>query len=404
MRDINSESVEKLLSILVLLALFVTRFDVTKGSLIYGTMLYLCGSLVFLYHKQIRPVEAEIKGYIKPLIIYFICIIPSILFSDKPFISFLLFFFALFQYGGFAIIILFIRRRKCLVNMLTAFFVFSAFDCLLTFIQPLFGWGLHNRGYGFGFNGRFLSIADIMCMLLPLVLVILMDPRFETKLKNSAAFAIFGVVLGLLGNKSRGAWLTELIVVPIAIFKYVMHNKKYLVSVTLVVFCVIGYMFSKPQYVQRIQSITNTTTDHSNADRIWAWKSAMLMIRDYPVTGVGFGCFSEIYEKTYKYEEETQNLPHTHNNFIQIAVESGVIGAAGFLYLVWYVLSTTFKNYREKPNPYDLILFTIFLAHVCVFGQIDYTFWGVGMQSFFLFLFAVVLRLKQTDTDFISFI
>ena len=48
-------------------------------------------------------------------------------------------------------------------------------------------------------------------------------------------------------------------------------------------------------------------------------------------------------------------------------------------------------------NPYDLMIFTVFFAHVCVFGQIDYTFWGIGMQPFFLFLLAILLWLKETD-------
>lgn len=241
-----------------------------------------------------------------------------------------------------------------------------------------------------------------MCILLPMTLIIIMDSRFETRLKKSAAFATFGIILGLLGNKSRGAWLTELFVVPIAIYQYVKQNRKYLISVILVTLCVVGYMISQPQYVQRIKSITNTTTDHSNADRIWTWKSAKLMIRDHPITGIGFGRFDDIYVNQYKYEEETQSLPHTHNNFIQITVESGIIGLAGFLYLVWYFLNTSLQSYRMSANPYDLIIFTIFLAHVCVFGQIDYTFWGVGMQPFFLFVFAILLKLKELEFHMIS--
>ncbi len=395
MLETKKEWLIKILAILVILTILITRFDRAIGSLLNGFLLFLCVCLSFLYRKHISPLPNEIKEYINPFFVYFLCIIPSILFADKPLISFLMFFFLLFQYGCFAVIILVIHERKYLVEMLAVFFIFSGFDCILAFLQMISGSGLDNRGYGFG--GWLLCIADIMSMLLPMTLLIIMDSRFEARLKKSAAFATFGIILGLLGNKSRGAWLTELLVVPIAVYKYVKQNSNYLISVVLVTLCIVGYMLSNPQYAQRIKSITNTTTDRSNADRIWTWKSAKLMIQDHPITGIGFGRFTEIYVDQYKYEQETQSLPHTHNNFIQITVESGMIGACGFLYLVWCFLHTSLSNYRKSTNPYDLLIFTIFLAHVCVFGQIDYTFWGVGMQPFFLFLLAILRRLKETD-------
>ena len=397
---IYNKTFEKILAVLAMFTIFYTRFNEYKALLLNGFLLFFCVFLSIVHRKEIIPVSDEIKGYIKAFMIYFLCIIPSSIFSDKPLLSFLNFFFSLFIYGVFTVIILFIRRRELLVNMLMSFFWFSSFDCIIAFFQPILGYGMDNRGYGFG--GWCLHIADIMCMLMPLALVIVMDPRFESRLKHSAAFASISIIFGLLGNKSRGAWLTELFVVPIAVYKYVKHNRKYLICVLLVTLLVAGYMVSTPQYINRIKSITNTTTDHSNADRIWAWKSAKLMISDYPVTGVGFGRFHEIYEKKYKYEQETQNLFHTHNNFVQVAVDTGLVGTLGFFYLIWYFLHTSLWNYRKKSNPYDLLLFIIFLAHICIFGQIDYTLWGFALQPFFLFLFALLLRLKETDVKLIS--
>ncbi len=397
MYDAIKERDIKLAAIFVTLTVFVTRFNISAGVLMNGFLLLLSTCLLCFSTKRIFPLTTEIKIYLKAFLVFFLSIIPSILFSGRIFDSFCFFFFMLCQYGGFILIILLIRKRKYLVWMLTAFFIFSGFDCLLSLFQLIAGQAWDNRGYGFG--GKLLTLADIMCMLLPMALVILMDSRFEMKLRKSAAFASIGVIVGLLCNKSRGAWLTELIVVPIAVFRYLKQNRKYLIAFALVILGMVGYMATNPQYVQRIRSITNTTTDYSNADRIWTWKSAQRMIMDHPVTGVGFGLFHEKYEKHYKYEQETQNLPHTHNNFIQVAVECGIIGTIGFLYFVCVCLYTSLRNYRKCINPYDLLIFTIFLAHICLFGQIDYTIWvSPGMQPTFLFLLAILLRLKETDT------
>ncbi len=396
MHSIHEDTKIKLLAFFVTVAIFITRFDISKGLLMNGFLLFFCSCLWLLRHKQMPPVSEEIKGYIKGFSVYLVCIIPSILFSDKPRISFYIFCFTLFQYGCFAAIILFIRRRAYLVGMLTAYVLFSGLDGMLAMVQLLTGQAWDNRGYGFG--GWLLSIADIMCFLLPVALVILMDSRFEKCLKKSAAFATVGILFGLLGNKSRGAWLTELIVVPLATFHYLKQNRKYLIVFMLIILGMIGYMAGNPQYVQRMRSITNITTDHSNADRIWVWKSSKLMVQDHPVTGVGFGRFHEHYEKKYKYVQETQNLPHAHNNFVQVTVECGIVGLIGFLYFAGYFLYKSMQNYRKSKALYDILVFVIFLAHICLFGQFDYTLWsGAGMHPVFLFLLAVLLRLKETE-------
>ncbi len=265
---------------------------------------------------------------------------------------------------------------------------------MTTLVQLITGYARDNRGYGFG--GMLLVIADIMCMLLPIALTVIMDSRFEKRLKGPAMFTAIAIIIGLLCNKSRGAWLTVLIVVPIAVFQYLKQSRKYLVAFLIIILGLVGFITANPNYMYRIRSMTNFTTDHSNADRVWVWKSAKLMIQDHPITGVGYGRFHDIYEKEYKFEQETQNLPHTHNNFIQVAVECGAIGTVGFLFFVWYFLHTSLYNFRKSNNPYDFLIFTTFLTHICMFGQIEMTM-NPAEHPFFLFLLAILLRLKESE-------
>ena len=96
-------------------------------------------------------------------------------------------------------------------------------------------------------------------------------------------------------------------------------------------------------------------------------------------------------------------MPHTHNNFIQILVEGGIVGLVGFLYFVGYYLHKIWRNYKKRINPYDLLLFTTFLGHICVFGQIEYTLWhGEEAQPVFWFLMAILIKLKETDKQYIN--
>ncbi len=388
----NEQYGVRILTVYIILMLFASRFYVILAEYA-NKFILLCGIFLWFVSNRELTVSSEVKGYMKAYFIFSLFVIPSVFLSDNPQTGIEEFFHMwVWPYVPFITIILFISCRDYLVNMLSVIFLFSGIECLTAWLQSM----KYPRGWGFT-SSSILAIADIMCMLLPIALVMLMDKRFDNNIRKTAAFATGSMLAGLLGSKSRGAWLTELIVIPIAVFRYLKSNKKFLVTFCLILVMFLGYMLSNPVYVQRIYSITNTTTDHSNADRIWSWKSAKLMIKDYPVTGVGLGQFRDKYEK-YKYEEETQNLPHTHNNFIQIAVESGVIGLAGFLYFVGYFLYTSWRNYRKKLNPYDLLIFTTFLGHICLFGQIEYTLWhGAETQPVFWFLLAVLIKLKETD-------
>ena len=401
MFGLSKDKTIKILAIYVTFTICISRVYIPAGW-IASQVVALFGVLLWIKYKRSISISDEIKEYMKAYAVLAFCTVPSIVFSDNPSVGVQEFLnMWIWPYVAFAVIVVFISRRDYVIDMLTAFLVFSGTDGLYTLVQLITHTETDNRGYGFG--GWLLTIADIMCMLFPIALVILMDLRFEKKLKKASAFAVAGILTGLLCNKSRGAWLTELIVVPIAVFRYLKENKKFLVLFIVILLGIFIYMGSSPKYVQRIQSITNITTDHSNADRVWAWKSARQMIKDYPVIGIGLGQFYKKYTNQYKYEQESQGLVHAHNNFIHIAVENGIIGLAGFLYFVGSYLYNSLNNYLRKRNPYDILIFTTFLAHVCLFGQIDYTMWcWAGMQPIFWFLLALLMKLKETDEQFIE--
>lgn len=368
---------------------------------IAGGLAVLLGLVLWHSYKDTVSISDEIKGYLKAYGVFLLLLIPSIMFSDKPGMSINGFAHTwIWRYAVFVLIVLFIKRRDYLVNMLTAFLAVISVECLFTLVQVMNRMGAYARGAGF--NRNVLTLGGIMCMVLPLVIVILMDSRFEKKLKKVSAFAAISVLVGLLCNKSRGAWLTELIVVPVATFRYVKQNKKYLALVLAVFIGIVGFMASNPHYVQRVKSITNTTTNRSNVGRVWVWRSAKKMIRDHPITGVGIDRFREKYQKEYRYKQETQKLQHAHNNYLQVIAESGIIGLAGFLYFIGYYLYSSLRNYRKHKNPYDILVFTIIFGYICLFGLIDYTLGiSTGMRIMW-FLLAVLLKMKETEEKQVS--
>ena len=355
----------------------------------------LLGLILWYKNKDGLAISEEIQGYLKAYGVFLLSLLPSVIFSDNPAASAKEFAnLWIWRFVVFVLIVAFIKQREYLVNMLTAYLAVMSVECMFTLVEVLKHARTGDRAGGF--DRLALPLAAIVCMVLPVALVILMDSRFGKKLKQAAAFSVTATLVALLCLKSRGAWLTTLLVVPIATFRYLKENKRQLLIVLVVFAGILGFMLSSPHYVQRIQSITNTTTDRSNVDRIWSWKSAEKMIRDHPVTGVGIERFQKHYQK-YRFKQEKQNLGHTHNNFIHIATESGITGLAGLICFQGFWLYTSFRNYRKNKNPYDILIFTTCLGYICVFGQIDYTLGISDGMRIMWFLLAVLLQLKETE-------
>ena len=398
MLDIQESKLLKYLTVFTTLAICTMRPATAVGEIAMGIALLL-GIILRYNNKDFSISNEEIKGYMKAYGVFVLLTIPSILVSDSLVTSIKDFFgLWIWRYVVFVIIAVFIKRREYLVNMLAAFLAVSSVECLFTLLEVLNHIRTDGRGWGFG--GNPLILSGVMCMLLPVVVVILVDPGFEKKLKKISVFAVISILVGLLCNKSRGAWLTELIVIPVATYRYVKKNKFYLAVMLAVFFGIAGFMVSSPQYMQRVKSITNITTERSNADRIWVWKSALDMLRDHPATGVGFGQFKVRYQAEYKYAQESQKLTHAHNNFLQVSAENGIIGLAGFLYFIGYYLYRSMRNYCINKNPYDILVFTIFFGFICLFGMIDYSLgFSTGIRTMW-FLLAILLQLKKTERQY----
>lgn len=118
------------------------------------------------------------------------------------------------------------------------------------------------------------------------------------------------------------------------------------------------------------------------------------MISDYPITGVGLGNFSKVYNSGYRLKETVQDLPHSHNNILQIWVETGTIGVIGFLSMSFFILFRNFKEWWKSNNPYNLIIWSSWLAFM-IFGMFDLIIDHSAMTKAWWFLLAGILSVNE---------
>lgn len=171
-----------------------------------------------------------------------------------------------------------------------------------------------------------------------------------------------GVLLagGLAVTYTRGAWLASAIALLIL---GLLRDRKVLLLMLLVM--VAAPLLFPATIVDRVATI-GSLDDSSNLYRITIWKAALLMVKDYWASGVGLGPvpFALIYPL---YEIAGTPTVHTHSLYLQIMVETGVLGLLIFLWLLRAVFK---EGLTVSGNRYHSGITTALVAGLA--GQMIY--------------------------------
>lgn len=378
------------------ISMFVFRLSIALGNIFFILGIIFCISILYQKKKtnSLRTLyeDDNLKKTYKIFGIMMLSMVPSIIFSSNFTVSIkAISDLWLYRSLMFFAIPLFIRDRKLLETIFIAFVTIEAIEGIVAVYQVLV-LQLHR---GVGFNITVLEYAGILLVLLPVIIVCMIDDKVGPFLRKSSIILFPFLVAGAIAGQSRGLWLIILAVGPILVFKYVIKNKKYLAVVSIIVITIVGGFISTPELTQRVYSITNTTTDRSNADRILLWESTVEMIKDHPIVGVGTGNWYAVYKTQYENEEVTQkHLNHSHSNYLQIISETGVIGILGFLVFSIYMIFGNFIDWKRFGNPYSLMLFGVWFSF-SAFGFIDHSIGSSANAKTLWYITGILLALKM---------
>lgn len=385
---------EKYLAICICIAVCFQRLSMAAGSIFWGLSIAIFLYLFYRNYKanNIGNITKNYAGYYKAFAVFAICTLPSVFLSSdlseslKKFLE-----MCIYRVVPFFMVTLFLKNTQWIKNIFLIFIAATSIDSLVAVGQLLFGYG--NRGWGFG--GNTLNLASLLCVLMPILLVIILDDKFSQKSKNICKIALICCFAGLLAGKSRGAWLTLAIMLPMVSYIYILKSKKVMAMFLIVCLAIGGFFATSDTFKQRLVSTTNVTTDRSNVERLNMWQGAINMAIDYPILGVGLGGFENNYNNIYK-PEGAKNFMHCHNNILQILAESGIVGLFGFLYLACYIFFKNFNEWRKTKNPYSLMLWGAWLGFM-IFGMFDLTIDHSAITKAMWFLFGCILVFKNKD-------
>ena len=115
-----------------------------------------------------------------------------------------------------------------------------------------------------------------------------------------------------------------------------------------------------------------THTDATSTGRVSLWKSGWAAFQAKPITGWGLEDATALIER-YRRPDATFHAGHFHNNWVQIAVTTGAVGALA--YALWMGLAGWFlyRAFRTTRSPYAAAGWGVWLAFQ-VFGLFDWAF------------------------------
>ena len=187
------------------------------------------------------------------------------------------------------------------------------------------------RSWGEFFRGVFQwVITPKMGLRLLLVTMVIALVLSRSRMGNSAFFVSL-LVAGLIGLAlSRRA--TRSTVVLIA-------------SLIVIDIFIIGAYVGTQRVVE---SIGQTTMQGEDRDEVAGY--ALAMWKDYPVFGSGLGSFSSVFPR-YSGQGTFYAYTHAHNDYLEFAAETGLIGMAllGAIVLMSFAVSLRAQQVRNDP-------------------------------------------------------
>ncbi len=331
-------------------------------------------------------IKKDLKIYSEPIhlsVIFFFLVgftslfIASFLFPSNSFLAGVISFGKYWEYFLIYFLILNLIRNTTQIRKIVSFLVFLSFIQALLALEQYFSFRL---GYSlpyplsspFGVTEGSIRVAGLLGNPADLVyysmFLILISLSLIPERKNisSRFFLVFNIILLLVASTlsfSRGPLITTVVVLLFYASTQPKKRKAFIPSFLIVA---MGVSLNQAFRARVLSIFTEFLTGTGSlASRAKMWSLHFELIRKFPVLGVGWmeSGFARIFIPTALRENVTGRggLPvettfqisgNAHNQYIQIASETGFIGLLTFIFFLVFILGYLWQNYRKVRDLY----------------------------------------------------
>ncbi len=239
-------------------------------------------------------------------------------------------------------------------------------------------------GYA-GVNG--LAAFEAMFALF---LVGLVSFQVGKTLRTLALITLVVCVYCLLFAFSRGAYVAF----AAGVLLVAAAQKRFLIIA--IVAGLLGTAMLVPSVRERVSGTYVQTSDSSEEglessaqERVIIWQDALQLFKAFPLAGTGF--------QTYEFMHRALGYGDTHNYYLKVLVEQGIIGLLIFLVIVWQMFAQGYGLFLKSTEPFLSALGLGFVG--CVMGAAVANLFGdrwtyLQVDSYLWILLALVCRAR----------
>ena len=257
--------------------------------------------------------------------------------------------------------------------------------------------GMPGRVYSFFDNPN--NFAEQLAMLLPLNLALFLNSRWRGKLLSLLSLGVGLVAIGATYGRASWIGLAGAVLVFLALL-----NWRWVPVFLLVGLAAIPFL---PETIyNRILTIFNAGEDSSVQYRFGIYETTRNLMEDYWARGVGLG--TDVMKKvfqTYPTNFDGSYPVHTHNNYLQMWGETGILGLLAYLSLLLYQLKSGVKGFCAALDPRVKRMMAAAIGAFCgilVIGVAEYTWYYPRNMFTYWFLFGVIgacIKLVRMEQD-----
>lgn len=355
-------------------------------------ILIVLGGIFYLLSRKVNIFEFANSRYF--FLFLLVCAI-TILFTPDKIVGLRL----IIKFASFFIIYLLavavLNSKKQIIRLIHFIFFSAIMPCLVGFFQLI----TRKGDYSHEFPNRIFSTfshpntyAFYLVMLLPMALAVYLHHKEFSKAK--ILLGIYCLVLGfsMIITYTRGAWIGFLFALIIIGFRY----KKIFI---ILPFILVLILFLFPEISNRLQDLFDPLdrSTSSFAGRLIIWKETVHLFLNHPFIGHGIGSFPIYAEEILKKEQ------YAHNDYLRVAIETGIIGLFAYLLLLFNILRNAIITCRKLYDRYiktlALGLISITIAFIVISlsdNIVDY----LAVEQYFWLFVASVEAGKRIDAPF----
>lgn len=228
-------------------------------------------------------------------------------------------------------------------------------------------------------------LAEYLIMVIPMSVALFF---YSNSYMKKAFFALATIIMLVCDGMTyaRGSWLG--LAFSIALFILLVDFKKLFLLIPLS----IGSLFFMPSSIlQRIRTI-GSLKDSSFIYRFNTLNMSMEILKDYWFSGIGIGYLT--FREVAPFYIRTMDPYHTHNTYLQIAIELGIVGILLFLALMFVIFKMGVKsilNTKSEFTKYFTAASIASLSAILINGVAEHILYNPKIMLLFWFVVAMNL-------------